>query len=200
MSVVWGMTFFTIVCVVIIFVYVLMSVKFIDKNQCGVVDKLGKYQRTLQPGLNRVNPFTEKVRTVLMNDLNKNIKSIRICTADNKFIEVDAKISHKIIDPVKAVYGTNDFSKAVSDCLTIALKSLLSKMNLEEINNSKSAIEHQLCDDLRIDLEKIGAIINEIAIDISSDNENVEQINMQESKEYAVMDGLFEKYNINDKK
>ena len=200
MSGVLGVTYFIIICIVVILVYVLKSFKFIDKNQCGVVDKLGKYQRTLQPGLNRVNPFNEKVRIVLMNDLNKNIKSIRICTADNKFIEVDAKVSHKIIDPVKAVYETGNFSKAVSDSFTLALKSLLSKMTLEEINNSKNAIEHQLCDDLRIDFEKIGAIINEIAIDISSDNGNVEQINTQDSKEYAVMDGLFEKYKKKKKK
>jgi regulator of protease activity HflC (stomatin/prohibitin superfamily) len=90
---------------VFLFIVLIKAVKIVPQKQVKIIERLGKYHRTAEAGLNTIFPFLDSVRETI--DLREQITKIEpqpVITRDNVTMEVDAVIYYVVMDPVRAVY------------------------------------------------------------------------------------------------
>ena len=102
-----------IVAAAVIFI-VASSVRVIRQQRVGMVERLGRFQRTLEPGPHLVVPVLDKVRYNL--DMREHVVPFPpqgVITEDNLMVGIDSVIYFQIIDPVRAAYESQDYVKAI---------------------------------------------------------------------------------------
>ncbi|NUT23595.1 MAG: SPFH/Band 7/PHB domain protein, partial [Hamadaea sp.] len=98
----------------IVVITLLRSVRQVPQQRNDVVERLGKYHRTLTPGLNILVPFIDAVRTKV--DLREQVVSFPpqpVITSDNLVVSIDTVLYFKVVDPVKATYEIANFLQAI---------------------------------------------------------------------------------------
>src|SRR4029077_7010723 len=122
-----------------------MTVGVIPQARAGVVERLGRYSRTLTPGLTIVIPFVDRVRPLL--DLREQAVSFEpqpVITEDNLVVNIDTVIYFQITDPKSATYEIANPVNAI-DLLTVTtLRNVIGGMTLEETLTSRETINDQL--------------------------------------------------------
>jgi regulator of protease activity HflC (stomatin/prohibitin superfamily) len=133
--------------VIVLFVLVALwkTVRVIPQARAGVVERLGRYSRTLTPGLTIVIPFVDRVRPLL--DLREQAVSFEpqpVITEDNLVVNIDTVIYFQITDPKSATYEIANPVHAI-DLLTVTtLRNVIGGMTLEETLTSRETINDQL--------------------------------------------------------
>ena len=133
--------------VVVLFVLVALwkTVRVIPQARAGVVERLGRYSRTLTPGLTIVIPFVDRVRPLL--DLREQAVSFDpqpVITEDNLVVNIDTVIYFQITDPKSATYEIANPVNAI-DLLTVTtLRNVIGGMTLEQTLTSRETINDQL--------------------------------------------------------
>ena len=133
--------------VLVLFVLVLLArtVRVIPQARAGVVERLGRYSRTLTPGLTLVIPFIDRVRPLL--DLREQAVSFEpqpVITQDNLVVNIDTVIYYQVTDPKAATYEIANPVNAI-DLLTVTtLRNVIGGMTLEETLTSREKINDQL--------------------------------------------------------
>ena len=129
----------------LIIVTVANGVRIVPQGQEWVVERLGKYQRTLRPGLNFLIPYLDKVAYKLVTkDIILDVQEQEVITRDNAVILTNAIAFIKVTDPVKAVYGVTDFSEAIRNLIMTTLRSIIGEMELDEALSSRDKIKARL--------------------------------------------------------
>ena len=136
-----------ILAVLIIFVLVILvkSVKIIPQARAGVVDRLGKYQRTLNPGLTILSPFVDRLLPLL--DLREQVVSFppqQVITEDSLVVSIDTVVYFQVTDPRAATYEIANYIHAVEQLTTTTLRNVVGGLNLEEALTSRDRINGQL--------------------------------------------------------
>lgn len=134
----------TIFFMVIAFLAVLTvwsGVKIVPQQQAWVVEKLGKYDRTLQPGLNFLIPYIEKVayKHTLKEDAIDVMEQTAI-TRDNVTLRIDGVLYVRIIDPVAASYGVTNPYYAVGQLAQTTMRSEIGKMSMDKTFEEREAM------------------------------------------------------------
>ncbi len=101
---------FLIVAVVLVFILVMMAIRIIRPFERGLVERLGKYQRTIDPGLNLILPFFDTVLKVDMREVVIDVPAQLVITKDNVGVEVDAIIYFQVTDPFRSRYEIYNYS------------------------------------------------------------------------------------------
>lgn len=132
---------------VFIFVVVIIvrSIRIIPQASAGVVERLGRYHRTLMPGLNLLVPFIDRVRPLI--DLREQVVSFPpqpVITEDNLVVSIDTVIYFQVTDPRAATYEINNYLGAVEQLTTTTLRNVVGGLNLEEALTSRDEINGQL--------------------------------------------------------
>ena len=134
-----------IVIVLFVLVAIWKTVRVIPQARAGVVERLGRYSRTLTPGLTLVIPFVDRVRPLL--DLREQAVSFEpqpVITEDNLVVNIDTVIYFQITDPKSATYEIANPVNAI-DLLTVTtLRNVIGGMTLEETLTSRETINDQL--------------------------------------------------------
>ena len=136
-----------VLAVIVLFVLVLLAktVRVIPQARAGVVERLGRYSRTLTPGLTLVIPFIDRVRPLL--DLREQAVSFDpqpVITEDNLVVNIDTVIYFQITDPKSATYEIANPVNAI-DLLTVTtLRNVIGGMTLEQTLTSRETINDQL--------------------------------------------------------
>jgi regulator of protease activity HflC (stomatin/prohibitin superfamily) len=136
-----------VLAVIVLFVLVLLAktVRVIPQARAGVVERLGRYSRTLTPGLTIVIPFIDRVRPLL--DLREQAVSFDpqpVITEDNLVVNIDTVIYFQITDPKSATYEIANPVNAI-DLLTVTtLRNVIGGMTLEQTLTSREIINDQL--------------------------------------------------------
>jgi regulator of protease activity HflC (stomatin/prohibitin superfamily) len=136
-----------VLAVLVLFVLVLLAktVRVIPQARAGVVERLGRYSRTLTPGLTIVIPFIDRVRPLL--DLREQAVSFEpqpVITEDNLVVSIDTVIYFQITDPKSATYEIANPVNAI-DLLTVTtLRNVIGGMTLEQTLTSRETINDQL--------------------------------------------------------
>ncbi|NQX27443.1 SPFH/Band 7/PHB domain protein [Microbacteriaceae bacterium VKM Ac-2854] len=138
---------FAIIAVVVIFVLVVLfrSIRIIPQATAGVVERLGKYHRTLLPGLNVVIPFIDRVRPLI--DLRETVVSFPpqpVITEDNLVVSIDTVVYFQVTDARAATYEIANYLGAVEQLTTTTLRNVVGGLNLEEALTSRDEINGQL--------------------------------------------------------
>ncbi len=133
-----------IIIVVLIIVFVVMGVRIIQPWQKGVVERLGKYNRTENPGLRFILPIFEVMKKVDVRETVVDVPPQEVITKDNVVVTVDAVIYYEVTDPVKVLYNVKDFYTAVTKLAQTNLRNIIGDMQLDESLTSREKINASL--------------------------------------------------------
>ena len=121
------------------------GVRIVPQGQEWIVERLGKYQSTLFPGLNIIIPYLDQVAYKLVTkDIILDVQEQDIITKDNAVILTNAIAFIKVTDPIKAVYGVTDFSEAIRNMIMTTLRSIVGEMQLDEALSNRDKIKARL--------------------------------------------------------
>jgi regulator of protease activity HflC (stomatin/prohibitin superfamily) len=129
----------------LVVVTLVKGVRLVPQGSKWVVQRLGKYDRTLGPGLNLTIPYIETVAyRVTTKDIVLNIPPQEVITRDNAVIIANAVSYINIISPEKAVYGIEDYGIAIQTLVQTSLRSIIGEMDLDDALSSRDAIKAKL--------------------------------------------------------
>jgi len=148
----------------IVFVIVLRGIQIIRPYQKGLVERLGRYQRTLDSGLNIVVPVIEKVIKVDMREQVVDVPPQSVITKDNVVVEVDAVIYYEITDPVKVTYNVANFYMAATKLAQTNLRNLIGDLALDESLTSRETINTKLRQILDDATDKWGTRVSRVEL------------------------------------
>ncbi len=120
------------------------SLKVIRPWEKGLVERLGKYQRTANSGLTVILPFIEKIIKVDMREQVVDVPPQAVITKDNVAVEVDAVVYHEVTDPVKVTYNVANFYLAATKLAQTNLRNLIGDLALDESLTSRELINTKL--------------------------------------------------------
>lgn len=134
-----------IVVVIVILIVVVKSVRIVPQARAGVVERLGRYDRTLEAGLRILVPFIDRIRHLA--DLREQVVSFPpqpVITEDNLVVNIDSVIYYQITDPKAATYEIADYIKAIEQLTVTTLRNVIGGMTLEDTLTSRDQINGQL--------------------------------------------------------
>jgi len=129
---------------VLLFFYVASAVKVVRPNQRGVVERLGKYHTTAEPGLRFIVPFADRIRIVDMREQVVDVPPQEVITADNVVVSVDAVVYYEPVDPQRLLYNIANFILAVTKLAQTNLRNLVGDLQLDQALTSRDSINTSL--------------------------------------------------------
>ncbi|GAA1629587.1 SPFH domain-containing protein [Actinoplanes couchii] len=121
------------------------SVRIVPQQRMDVIERLGKYKRTLSPGLNLLVPFVDAVRTKV--DMREQVVSFPpqpVITSDNLVVSIDTVLYFKVVDPVRATYEISHFLQAIEQLTVTTLRNVIGSLDLERALTSREEINKHL--------------------------------------------------------
>src|SRR3954465_10457278 len=154
-----------ILIAVLAIVFVSMTVKIVPQARAGIVERFGKYRKTLSAGLNIVVPFIDKVRYVI--DLREQVVSFPpqpVITEDNLVVSIDTVIWFQVTDPIAATCEIANYIQAVEQLTMTTLRNIVGGMDLEQTLTSREEINSSLRGVLDEATGKWGIRVNRVEI------------------------------------
>ncbi len=121
------------------------GIRIVPQARAGIVERLGRYQRTLEPGLALVVPYVDRVKPLL--DMRETVVSFPpqpVITEDNLTIQIDTVIYFQVTDPKAATYQINDYIAAIEQLVVTTLRNVCGGMSLEETLTSRDKVSTAL--------------------------------------------------------
>jgi regulator of protease activity HflC (stomatin/prohibitin superfamily) len=134
-----------IVVAVVVLITLSRGIRIIPQARAGVVERLGRYQRTLDPGLALVIPYVDRVRPLI--DLREQVVSFPpqpVITEDNLVVNIDTVIYFQVTDPKAASYEIADYIAAIEQLTVTTLRNVIGGMTLEDTLTSRDKISGAL--------------------------------------------------------
>ena len=130
-----------LVLAVIAAIFIIRTFKIVPQQHAWVVERLGKYDRTLTPGLKFVVPFVERVAYKhSLKEVPLDVPSQVCITRDNTQLQVDGIIYFQVTDPMRASYGSSNYVFAITQLAQTLLRSVIGKMELDKTFEERDAI------------------------------------------------------------
>ena len=174
-----------------ILVFVLVTVgkgvRQVPQGNKWVVQRLGKYHCSLNPGLNFLVPYIDSVAyKVTTKDIVLNIPSQEVITRDNAVIMTNAVAYINIVSPEKAVYGVEDYELAIQTLVQTSLRSIIGEMSLDDALSSRDHIKAKLKTAISNDIADWGITLKTVEIqDINPSGTMQEAMEEQAAAERA---------------
>jgi regulator of protease activity HflC (stomatin/prohibitin superfamily) len=127
-----------------LFIYVASGVRIVNPYQRGLVEQLGKYKETVDPGLRIIIPFFQHVRLVDMREQVVDVPPQEVITKDNVVVSVDAVVYYEPTDPQRLAYNVANFILAVTKLAQTNLRNLVGDMQLDEALTGRDSINTSL--------------------------------------------------------
>jgi regulator of protease activity HflC (stomatin/prohibitin superfamily) len=154
-----------VVFFVLVFVTISKGARIVPQGSKWVVQRLGKYHTTLNPGLNIIVPFVDSVAyKVTTKDIVLDIPSQEVITRDNVVIIVNAVAYINILQPEKSVYGVEDFRLAIQNLVQTSLRSIIGEMDLDDALSSRDQIKARLKEAISDDISDWGITLKTVEI------------------------------------
>ncbi|MCX5408834.1 SPFH/Band 7/PHB domain protein [Streptomyces sp. NBC_00335] len=144
---------------------VVRAVRIVPQARARNVERLGRYRRTLKPGLSLVIPYIDRVYPVI--DLREQVVSFKpqpVITEDNLVVEIDTVLYFQVTDPRAAAYEIADFLQGVEQLTVTTLRNVVGSMDLEKTLTSRDTINNQLRGVLDEATGKWGLRVNRVEI------------------------------------
>ena len=164
------------VFVVLVLVTISIGVRIVPQGSKQVVQRLGKFHRTLGPGLNIIFPYIDRVANkVTTNDIVLDIPSQEVITKANAVIIANAVAYINIISPEKSVYGVEDYRLAIQNLVQTSLRSIIGEMDLDNALSSRDEIKARLKAAISDDIADWGITIKTVEIQDISPSETMQK-------------------------
>ena len=193
------------VIVLIAMLIVFSTIKIIPQAQAGIVERLGRYQRTLDPGLTIIIPFVDRLRPLI--DLREQVVSFEpqpVITSDNLVVSIDSVIYFQVTDAKAATYEIQSYLQGVEQLTVTTLRNVVGSLDLEQTLTSRDNINAQLRGVLDEATGKWGIRVNRVELKAIDPPASVQQsmekqmradrdkraaiLNAEGSKQAAILD------------
>ena len=153
------------IAIVIVIIAVLAAgVKIVRPYQRGLVERLGKYKTTEEPGLRLIMPFVETMQLIDMREQVVDVPPQEVITSDNVVVSVDAVVYYEATDPQRLVYNVADFFTAITKLAQTNLRNLIGDLELDRALTSRDTINTQLREVLDDATDKWGVKVVRVEI------------------------------------
>lgn len=154
-----GITFITLAALLALaIVFVKMAVVIIPQSETRIIERLGKYYATLNPGVNIIIPFIDRAKVVVTQqrghyfysstiDLREQVYDFdkqNVITKDNIQMQINALLYFQIVDPFKTVYEINNLPNAIEKLTQTTLRNIIGEMELDQTLTSRDTINTKL--------------------------------------------------------
>jgi len=130
---------------VIAAIFIIRSVKVVPQQTAWVVERLGKYQSTLAPGLNFLVPFVDKVAYKhSLKEIPLDVPEQVCITRDNTQLKVDGILYFQVTDPMRASYGSSNYIMAITQLAQTSLRSVIGRLELDKTFEEREMINAQV--------------------------------------------------------
>lgn len=185
----------SIVLLILAFVLILaiyLAVRIVPQSEQHVVERFGRLQKVLGPGINFIVPFLERVAhkiSILERQLPTNSQDA--ITSDNVLVQVDTSVFYRITEPEKTVYRIRDVDAAISTTVAGIVRAEIGKMELDEVQSNRA----QLISAIKISIEKAvddwgvevtRAEILDVNLDQATRDAMLQQLNAERARRAAV--------------
>ncbi len=134
-----------LIVLVIVLIVLSRTVRIVPQAHAGLVERLGRYQRTLDAGLSLLIPFVDRLRPLV--DLREQVVSFPpqpVITEDNLVVEIDTVVYYQVTDPKAATYEITDYIAGIEQLTVTTLRNVIGGMDLEITLTSRDQINGQL--------------------------------------------------------
>ncbi|MAT62082.1 MAG: hypothetical protein CMH41_10635 [Micrococcales bacterium] len=130
---------------ILVLIVLSRTIKIVRQAHSGIVERLGRYQRTLNPGLSIIIPFVDRMRPLI--DMREQVVSFPpqpVITEDNLVVQIDSVIYFQVTDPRAATYEISDYIHGVEQLTVTTLRNVVGGMDLEQTLTSREEINMAL--------------------------------------------------------
>ncbi|MGI6032763.1 MAG: SPFH domain-containing protein [Coriobacteriales bacterium] len=135
-----------VILAIVIVVLFCLGIRLVRPFQKGVVERLGRYKRTAEPGFNWIIPWIDRMTKVDMRENVVDVPPMEVITKDNVAVTVDAVVYYRATDAVKLIYNVTNFYLAATKLAQTNLRNVVGELTLDESLTSRERINDQLRD------------------------------------------------------
>ncbi len=138
--------FYVVLAFFVIFVFIIAAtgLRIVRPWEKGLIERLGRYRRTVNSGLTLIIPFLDRMMKVDMREQVVDVPPQQVITKDNVAVEVDAVVYYEVTDPVKVEYNVANFYLAATKLAQTNLRNLIGDLALDESLTSRELINNKL--------------------------------------------------------
>jgi regulator of protease activity HflC (stomatin/prohibitin superfamily) len=130
--------------ILLLVIYVALAIKIVQQHEQGLVERFGRYRKTVGPGFHMIIPFIEKMRKVDMREQVVDVPPQEVITKDNVVVTVDAVVYYQATDPMKLKYNVANFILAATKLAQTNLRNVIGDMDLDSALTSREVINTEL--------------------------------------------------------
>jgi len=157
--------FIALASVVLVLVMLASGLRIVPQGFKYIVQRLGKYNRTLDPGLSFIVPFVDSVAyKFTTKDLVLDVPSQEVISKDNAVLIVNAVAYINIAEPQKAAYGVENYEDAIQKLIQTSLRAIVGEMNLDDALSSREQIKYKLKTNISDEISGWGVVVKTVEI------------------------------------
>ncbi|MEM0909132.1 MAG: SPFH domain-containing protein [Pseudomonadota bacterium] len=140
-----GVNLYLIAAAVLVFLVIVVSVRTVPQGMHYTVERFGRYTRTLEPGLNILTPFVERVGDkVNMREQVLEVESQEVITRDNATVTANGIAFYQVLDAPRAAYEVTDLKNAILNLTMTNIRSVMGSMDLDELLSNRDEINQRV--------------------------------------------------------
>ena len=154
-----------VILIVIALIYILKSIKIVPESRVLIVEKLGKYDRSLNSGLSFLNPFFDRVaRSVSLKEQVVDFPPQPVITKDNATMQIDTVVYFQITDPKLDTYGVERPLSAIENLTATTLRNIIGDMTVDQTLTSRDIINTKMRQELDDATDPWGIKVNRVEL------------------------------------
>ncbi|MEA2009135.1 MAG: SPFH domain-containing protein [Actinomycetota bacterium] len=130
--------------ILLLVIYVALAIKIVQQHEQGLIERFGRYRKTVGPGFHMIVPFIEKMKKIDMREQVVDVPPQEVITKDNVVVTVDAVVYYQATDPVKLKYNVANFILAATKLAQTNLRNVIGDMDLDSALTSRETINTEL--------------------------------------------------------
>lgn len=155
---------FLFILTIVLLFFIVVNIKVIRPFERGIIERFGKYKKTVDQGIVFVIPFVEKLHVVDVREKIIDVPPQEVITKDNATVIADAIIYFKVFDPKRSIYNIENFSIAASMLAQTTLRDVIGSMDLDQVLVSREKINSTLTQTLDKATDEWGLKITKVEI------------------------------------
>ena len=185
-------TVITLLIFLLAIVSIYKGIKVVPQSKVFIVERFGKFTRTLAPGLNFIVPFLDSVAhkiSILERQLPE--FSISVITKDNVEVQLEATVFYRLVDAAASVYRIQDIDSAIHTAATSIVRSAAGKLELDELQSSRESMNEEIATNLQEaatiwGIEITRTEITDVVIDDETKSAQRQQLNAERERRAAI--------------
>jgi len=153
-----------LVLVLFFLLIIIPGVRIINQYERGVVQRLGRFRKILDPGLHVIIPYIDTMRNVDVRTTPMDVPKQEVITKDNVTVNVDAVVYFRVIDAKKAVFETTNYAYATSTFAQTALRDVTGNFDLDELLSKRDEISRKIKEIVDAQADKWGIDIESVKL------------------------------------